>query len=216
MVMKMKVAKIKVKKYNEPKRVEETYSLKNMIKILSCILIVFAIFYLITNLIVNNKKSDSQDNVTVVDFSKITLSQLLNREDDEYFVLATMASLYNSSYVDTNYITLYNEHINNYKQKVKDIDIFKHLGLGEGLTANLVRQTGESSTGESRTAIFADRLTFQHHGTGIDHEIQLINQFDVGIKSQTTANAVFFRLQAALKYSMKFFFLLCIDWRGKE
>lgn len=133
----MKIAKIKEKKDNQIKKAEETYSLKSMMKILLCILIVFAIFYLITNLIVNNRKTDLQDNVTVVDFSKITLSQLLNREEDEYFVIATMASLYNSSYVDTNYINLYNEHINNYKQKEGSYT-FYYVDLDNALNKNYI------------------------------------------------------------------------------
>ena len=133
--MKMKVAKIKEKNDNKREKIEETYTLKSMMKILLCILTIFVIFYLITNFIVNNKKSGENDNVTVVDFSKITLSQLLNREEDEYFVIATMASLYNSSYVDTNYINLYNEHINNYKQKDESY-AFYYVDLDSALNKN--------------------------------------------------------------------------------
>ena len=131
----MKVAKIKEKKNKETKKVEETYCLKNMLKILLYIITVLVVFYLITNLIVNNRKTEPENNVTVVDFSKITLSQLLSREEEEYFVIATKASLYNSSYVDANYINLYNEYINNYKQK-EDSYAFYYVDLDNALNKN--------------------------------------------------------------------------------
>lgn len=137
MVMKMKVAKIKEKKDNKREIKEETYTLKSLIKILTCIVLIFIFFYLITNLIVNNKKSEPNDSVTVVDFSKITLNQLLNREEEEYFVIATMASLYNSSYIDTNYINLYNNHINNYKQK-EDSYAFYYVDLDNALNKKYI------------------------------------------------------------------------------
>ena len=133
----MKVAKVKEKKNNNREKHEETYNLKSMIKILLCIVIIFMAFYVITNIIVSNRKSEPDNNVTVVDFSKITLSQLLSREEDEYFVIATMASLYNSTYIDTNYINLYNQYINNYKQKEESY-AFYYVDLDNALNKNYI------------------------------------------------------------------------------
>lgn len=135
--MKMKVAKKREKKDEKREKQEETYTLKSLMKILICMLLIFVVFYFITNFILNNKKEEKDNSVTVIDFSKITLSQILNRQEDEYFVIATMSSLDNSSYIDTNYTNLYNQYINNYKQKEGSYS-FYYVDLNNALNKNYV------------------------------------------------------------------------------
>lgn len=135
--MQMKVARLREKKEIKKEKKEDMYTLKGMIKILTCILLVFVVFYFITNIIVSNRKTENDNTTPVVDSSKIILSQLLNRQEDEYYVIATMASLYNSSYVDTNYISLYNEYINNYKQKENSYT-FYYIDLDSALNKNYI------------------------------------------------------------------------------
>ena len=84
--MKVKVARVRKKENIKREIQEETYTLKHLMKILLCIILIFVIFYCITNLIIRNKKVEKNESVSVVDFSKITLNQLLNRSEVEYFV----------------------------------------------------------------------------------------------------------------------------------
>ena len=139
MVRLMKVAKLRKK--NELKREIESqnYSVKAMIKILAYILIVFTVFYFVTVVLVNNKKEVIDNPTSVIDSSKITLSQLLTRNESEYYVIATMPSMYKSSYMNTSYIQLYNEHINKYKQKDSSLS-FYYIDLDNALNKKYISQ----------------------------------------------------------------------------
>jgi len=117
MVMEMKVAKIKKQKEKNTANTTETYSIKSMIKIIFILLVIFGAFYFITTLLVKEKNDNIDNSVPVIDSTKITMSQILNRTEKEYYVIATKASLYESSYVETNYINFYNNYINQYKQE---------------------------------------------------------------------------------------------------
>lgn len=136
MVIHMKVAKIRKKtEEKEKNNISESYSIKSMIKILFILLLIFGAFYLITTFLVKDRAPDSDNNVSVIDSTKITLSQLLNRNEDEYYVIATKASLYESSYVETNYIEFYNNYINKYKQKENSL-AFYYVDLDSALNKN--------------------------------------------------------------------------------
>lgn len=131
----MKKAKI-IKKV-EPKIIEndEAYSIKNIIKILSILVCLFFTFYTITFFLVKDRKVNNDNVQSVIDTSKIIMSQILNRNEEEYYVIATKPSLYSSSYVDTNYINLYNNYINTYKQK-EDALMFYYVDLDSALNKN--------------------------------------------------------------------------------
>lgn len=126
--------KAKIRKTEEQNKIEmsDTYSIKSMIKILTILVVLFGIFYFITTLLVKEKDTNNDNGVSVVDSSKITLNQLFNRNEKEYYVIATKASLYSSSYVDTNYIEFYNNYINKYKQKENAI-AFYYVDLDSAL-----------------------------------------------------------------------------------
>lgn len=120
----MKVAKLKNKKAINEVEIQESYSIKNLIKIIIILVVIFGLFYLLTSVLVKNRKTDNQEPISVVDSSKITINQLLNRKEKEYYVLATKASLYNSSYVETNYIEFYNNYISKYKQETDSLQFY--------------------------------------------------------------------------------------------
>lgn len=132
----MKVARRKVQRKEEVKEVAETYSIKNMLIIIISICIVFAIFYVITTFVVKDNKEISNDNnIAVIDNTKIVLSQLLSRKEKEYYVIATNTN--SSSYIDANYLNIYNNYINQYKQKENSIP-FYYVNLDDALNKNYV------------------------------------------------------------------------------
>ena len=128
----MKVAKFKKSKKEEKIIEQESYTLKGMAKILVILLIVFGSFYVLTVFLVKDRKVETNTPEVVLDSSKITLSQLLNREEEEYYVLATKSSLYESSYVNTDYIEFYNNYISEYKQN-EDALTFYYVDLDNAL-----------------------------------------------------------------------------------
>ena len=128
----MKKAKIKKKEENSVIEKDGTYSIKSIIKILLILVCLFFIFYIITFFLVKDRGNSLDDSQSVIDSSKIIMSQILNRNEEEYYVIATKPSLYSSSYVDTNYITLYNNYINTYKQKENAIP-FYYINLDSAL-----------------------------------------------------------------------------------
>jgi len=144
----MKVAKIKKKESKREEVLTESYSVKSLLKILVVITIVFGIFYFITTLLVKEKESEVNNPVSVIDTSKITVSQLLSRKEKEYYVLATKESLYKSSHIEANYIELYNNYISKYIQKDDSLPIYyidldnalnkKYFGDNLNLTDNIL------------------------------------------------------------------------------
>ena len=135
MVIEMKVAKIKKKELKEAVNNVEEYSLAKMGKIIGILLVLFVAFYFITVVVVKNRGQEETNNPVVVDSSKITLSQLLNRKEDEYYVIATKSSLYGNSYVSTDYADFYNTYINKYKQKEEALP-FYYVDLDSALNKN--------------------------------------------------------------------------------
>lgn len=128
----MKVAKIKKSSIKEQPIQEETYSIKNMIKILIILLLIFALFYFVTTFFVKDRKIGEDNSVAVIDTSKITLSQLLSQKEKEYYVIATQKTLYESPYIQTNYIVLYNQYINKYIQNEESLK-FYYIDLDDAL-----------------------------------------------------------------------------------
>ena len=135
MVNFMKKAKlIKNNKKQEVKIEKDSYSLKNFLFIIILLVIILGIFYFITTLVVkpiDNKNVNS--GITVVDSSKITLNNLLNRKENEYYVLATKET--NNSQVD--YKNLYNNYINQYKTKENALTIY-NVDLDDALNKNYI------------------------------------------------------------------------------
>lgn len=128
----MKVAKIKKSSVKEQTVLEETYSIKSMIKILIILLLIFALFYFVTTFLIKDRKIEEDNSTAVIDTSKITLSQLLSQKENEYYVIATKNSLYDSSYIETNYIGIYNEYINKYSQEEESLK-FYYVDLDDAL-----------------------------------------------------------------------------------
>ena len=135
MVIYMKVAKIKKQHKKETLNSEEDYSLKRMIKIVMLLLVIFGFFYFITVILIDNKSGENNKMTSVIDSSKIILSQLLNRNEDEYYVIATKASIYDSSYIETSYIQFYNNYINSYVQEENSLK-FYYVDLDNALNKN--------------------------------------------------------------------------------
>ena len=126
----MKVAKIKKTKKKEEVVIDDAYSIKNIIKIMVILFILFGLFYLITYFLVKDRKIETPTQESVIDSSKIVLGQLLNRNEKEYFVLATKSD--NSNYSGANYLELYNNYINNYSQKEEALP-FYYVDLNNAL-----------------------------------------------------------------------------------
>ena len=136
----MKVAKIKDKKNNtkiEPEK--DSYSLKSMLTIILIILVTFILFYIITFLVLDNKKvEDNKTYSTQIDSNKIIFNSLLNRSEDEYYVLAYKSKSDNDK---VDYKVLYDDYLKTYRMrtdalKVYEIDIddaFNKQYIGEEL-----------------------------------------------------------------------------------
>lgn len=126
----MKKAKLKKQQHKEI-IVNEEYSVKSMIKILSLLIIIFGAFYFVTTLLIKPKE-ENPNNPVVIDSSKIIMSQLFTRSNDEYYVLAVKESLYGSAYQETNYTEIYNNYIKEYKNKENPLP-FYYIDLDDGL-----------------------------------------------------------------------------------
>lgn len=120
----MKVAKIK-KTDKKVKKVEfeEELTLKKFVTTIVSILLVLAVFYFITTLVVkpiiNSKKSDPVQ----FDSSKITMGQLLSRSDKRYYALAVKKSEH-LEMATFNFIELYNSYIDAYKKKDNALNVY--------------------------------------------------------------------------------------------
>ena len=120
---KMKVAKIKNQSKNKKEVIEkDSYSLLNLLKIVLVVLLTFIIFYLITFLVLkNNTNKDNSNSITEIDSTLITFNSLLNRNENEYYVLAYKSKNINDK---ANYKTLYDNYISQYKQKTEALNFY--------------------------------------------------------------------------------------------
>lgn len=103
------------KKASKSQVEEETINLKNVIKVFIVILVFFIVFYGITILVVNKKNSKKKDsNYTNIDTKSndIILSDILNQEEDLYYVIAIKGSK-----------DAYELYINNMSAKLYNIDL---------------------------------------------------------------------------------------------
>ena len=135
----MKKAKlIKTNKKEEKQIEKDIYSLKNLLFIVIIITVIFGAFYFVTTLVVNPvQENDVNNTITEIDSTNITLNNLLNRTESEYYVLATKES--NNSQV--NYIMLYNNYINEYTKDESSLPFYK-VDLNDALNKNYI---GEKS-----------------------------------------------------------------------
>jgi len=135
----MKAARIRNNKKQKKEIIpNEEYSFKNMLIIVIIIVVVFFIFYFITALVLNKpeKKEEERELPVILDSSKITLNNLLNRKEDEYFVLATKKN--ESVYQDVDYSEIYASHIKNYNNFGITIHNFYYVDLNDALNKNYI------------------------------------------------------------------------------
>ena len=107
---KAKITKSKNKQDITSNDVIEMYSFQKIFKIFIILILIFIIFYVITNLLIKNKHTSEDNYTAVIDSTKIILNQLLNRKEEEYYVIATQPSKYKSVYIETDYINFYNNY----------------------------------------------------------------------------------------------------------
>lgn len=156
----MKKAKIIQK--TEKKEVEEeieSYSIKTLILIILIIAIVFIVFYFITTLVVKPSESNTNktNGYTAIDSTKITFNSLLNRPEDEYYVLATKESLYNSLSSDANYINIYNSYLKDYSKKDNSLMVYR-VNLDDALNKNYIADSSKISDDLSKLKLNDETL----------------------------------------------------------
>lgn len=122
----MKKAKINKVKKEEIKEEVESYSLKNLIIIILIVALVFGIFYFITTLFVHpTKNSNTSDNTNYeVEAGTIPLNHLLDRNENEYYVIAYKTSS-NNILSQVNYFEIYQKYISNYSSKDDSLKFYK-------------------------------------------------------------------------------------------
>lgn len=131
--------KAKIKKTQNTKAIKQTnsdYSIKNMLLIILIILLVFVIFYIITTFVVKKETKVNYNTDAVIDSSVITLGNLTNRTEDEYYVLAYRKSNDNSS-IKVNYKELYDNYIAKYKEKENSLK-FYYVNLNDILNKSYI------------------------------------------------------------------------------
>lgn len=135
----MKKAKlVNIAKKENVKKESYSYSLKNFILIILILLVILGVFYILTTLLVKPVKQNNTDNsVTKIDHTKITLNNLLNRSADQYYVLAIKESLYKGANSNINYTQLYNNYINEYSSLENSLPFYK-VDLDDALNKNYI------------------------------------------------------------------------------
>jgi len=128
--------KAKLVKNNKKQEIieKDSYSLKSFLLIILVLVIILGIFYFITTLVVKPVNPTDNDNgVTIIDETKITLNNLLNRKEKEYYVLATKQN----NNTQANYQTLYNNYITEYKKQEGALT-FYNINLDDALNKGYI------------------------------------------------------------------------------
>ena len=97
----------------------DNYDLKNIIKFILIVSIIALIFYLITVVVLNNKKSDTYDissEPAVIQYSEIIIGDMFNQKENEYYVLLKEN--------DDFYLDLYDTYISTYTGKENSLKVY--------------------------------------------------------------------------------------------
>lgn len=128
--------KAKLVKNNKKQEIieKDSYSLKSFLLIILVLVIILGIFYFITTLVVKPvNPADNDNGITIIDETKITLNNLLNRKEKEYYVLATKQN----NNAQANYQTLYNNYITEYKKEENALT-FYNINLDDALNKSYI------------------------------------------------------------------------------
>ena len=153
----MKKAKITKQKIKQEKQIETSeYSIKNLIIIIASLVVIFVVFYFITTLVVKPQENDLENNeVSEFDFSftKILMNHLLDRDEKEYYVIATKKSESNK----TNYKVIYNNYISDYKNQENSLT-FYCVDLSETINKSYLGEEVNISNNITKLKITDDTL----------------------------------------------------------
>lgn len=123
----IKLKKIKKKKIKEqPLLQDDNYQFKNMFVIIAVIVIALIPLYFITKLVIGDKTNSDVKETKNVEIEKelILVSQLLNRPNDEYYVLAYKR--------DNEAISNFNSYLYDYEKKEDSLKVY-HIDLDDAL-----------------------------------------------------------------------------------
>lgn len=99
---------------------EENYNLKQLLIIMFIIVSVLLIFYGITIVAIENRKTENENNINeevIIDYETILVKDIYNQNDSSYYVLATLID-------DTNVLS-YQSSIKDYKLKEKSLNVYE-------------------------------------------------------------------------------------------
>ena len=117
-----KKSELKIKndnKQTKSKFWDNSNELKKLVAIFVVVVVIFAIFYVLTVVINNNKSSQPKENnsVAVIQYDEILVGEILNQNQDAYYVLATEE--------DDNNISQYQSYIDNYKSNENSLKVYE-------------------------------------------------------------------------------------------
>lgn len=117
-----KKSELKIKndnKQTKSKFWDNSNELKKLVTIFVVVVVIFAIFYVLTVVIKNNKSSQPKENnsVAVIQYDEILVGEILNQNQDAYYVLATEE--------DDNNISQYQSYIDNYKSNENSLKVYE-------------------------------------------------------------------------------------------
>lgn len=97
----------------------DNYDLKNIIKFILIVSIIALIFYLITVVVLKNKKSNTYDissEPAVIQYSEIIIGDMFNQKENEYYVLLKE----NNDF----YLDLYDTYISSYTGQENSLKVY--------------------------------------------------------------------------------------------
>ena len=117
-----KKSELKIKNDNKKTKSkfwDNSNELKKLVTIFLIVVVIFAIFYVLTVVINNNKSSQPKENnsVAVIQYDEILVGEILNQNQDAYYVLATEE--------DDNNISQYQSYIDNYKSNENSLKVYE-------------------------------------------------------------------------------------------
>lgn len=125
---------------NKKENVVTSNELINLIKIIVVVCVVLLAFYFITVLVNKNKKSDnftSDDTIAIIQYDKIIVGEILNRPEEEYYVLVKKEN-------DVNY-DLYQSYLSIYSGKENALRVY-NVDLSEVFNSNAIGEETNINT----------------------------------------------------------------------
>jgi len=148
--------KLNNKKERNIQTASDNYTVKNIVITLLIVVALFAIFYCITVLVLDNKEKEQETTEYTYEKSKIIVSQLLSKPEERYYVLATLTN------GEENMKNIYESYY--YEYLMTEDTVLYYIDLNDSMNSKFVSDTNNITENLDKITLSQDTFFVIENG----------------------------------------------------